>query len=970
MLKTGYVSPWQSQTFKIMSTFLLIIFLFSSTFNAEAKNVCVASHNLHGFKTSSNYHKSCLEKYGGLWMGQEHWLTNKQLSQLNQLNATFIARSGMEEAVSSGVLRGRPFGGVSIAWSRDLNHVIIPLTNYKHKRVVAVEMTTTTENIIFICAYMPFLDSRKRDLCRTETFETISMIESIIADHPNHLFIVGGDFNCEFNGNSPFDDLWDNFVTTNRFAYCDNLFTSPGYTYHHESLGQKKFNDHFLVSQQIFDNSLCFDHKVLEDGHNPSDHLPIQMTMRLEIRPRDLTENSSASVPTLCWSKISPSDISQYNNSLSESLSSSESVLNSMSCYGSAHCEAGECKVAIQNEYDRLVNSIKLADSFLPRHRKGREKHWWSSELSDLKKQSIDIQRLWQAEGRPNQGSTYHERLRVRAAYRLAIRQAQKEPKQNSWNQLHTALESCDSNRFWHSWKSLYNKNNHSYSSIVDGCTSKPAIAESFKCAFKRNSEPNNQSKVNDLNTRFASRYSDFCSQHQSECKCGSYHITLENVIDAICSIKTGKCADESGLSAEHFHNAPLALLHRLTALFNQMLIHAFVPTDFRLGFMIPIVKDSKGSHSDVSNYRGITISPVISKIFEHVLKIVFSEHLVTSAYQFGFKKNKSTSHALHCFRETIDYYIENGSRVYTSFLDASKAFDRLVHSGLFIKLMDRNIPKSLLDIIITWHDGLMCRVRWDGVFSDWFSISAGVRQGGVLSPDFYNIYVDELISILQQAGVGCHFHQIFAAAIFYADDIAVLAPSVKALQLLLDLCHTYCIEWDILLNATKTKNMMFGKGTKPSFLVKIDGSDIPWVDKWKYLGVTLQSGRSFGCCAKEKLKSFYRALNSILRIEGRSDELVRLQLLEAHCLPILTYGIEIFHIADRNDRRQLRVAYNSIFRNLFHFSYNESVTALQHGLNRPTWEELLEKRKRNFYQMCLKCYDSPLIRALASLST
>ena len=138
----------------------------------------------------------------------------------------------------------------------------------------------------------------------------------------------------------------------------------------------------------------------------------------------------------------------------------------------------------------------------------------------------------------------------------------------------------------------------------------------------------------------------------------------------------------------------------------------------------------------------------MISKIFEHVLKIVFSEHLVTSAHQFGFKKKKSTSHALHCLRETIDYYIENGSRVYTSFLDASKAFDRLVHSGLFIKMMDRNVLKAFLDVIITWHDGLMCRVRWDDVFSEWFTISAGVRQGGVLSPDFYSLYVDELIYI------------------------------------------------------------------------------------------------------------------------------------------------------------------------------------------------------------------------------
>ena len=349
-------------------------------------------------------------------------------------------------------------------------------------------------------------------------------------------------------------------------------------------------------------------------------------------------------------------------------------------------------------------------------------------------------------------------------------------------------------------------------------------------------------------------------------------------------------------------------------------------------------------------------------------MKTVFSKHLETSPYQFGFKKKKSTSHALFCLKETINYYIENGSRVYCSFLDASKAFDRLVHSGLFMKLMDRNVPKTFLDIIITWHDGLFCRVRWDGVYSEWFSISAGVRQGGVLSPDFYSIYVDELIDILKKNGIGCHMRGVFAAALFYADDMAVLAPSLKGLQRILDLCNEYCREWDILLNPKKTKNMFFGKGTAPSFCLHIESTQIPWVDKWNYLGVTLKSGPTFSCCIKEKLASFYRALNSIIRIDGRHDEIVMLRLLEAHCLPILTYGVETIHISNRDERRQLRVAYNSNFRNIFHYSYNESVTALQHALSRPTWEELTEKRVKSFVSKCKSCYDSYLILTICQL--
>ena len=167
-------------------------------------------------------------------------------------------------------------------------------------------------------------------------------------------------------------------------------------------------------------------------------------------------------------------------------------------------------------------------------------------------------------------------------------------------------------------------------------------------------------------------------------------------------------------------------------------------------------------------------------------------------------------------------------------------------------------------------------------------------------------------------------------------------------------------------MNAKKTMNMAFGRGIKTTFNVKIDNVPIPWVDSWKYLGVTLKSGPRFGCCVKEKIASFYRSINAIIRIDGQADELVRLRLLEAHCLPILTYGIEIIHVSNRDDRRQLRVAYNSIFRNLFHFSFNESVTALQHALNRPTWEELTEKRRQKFLRKCTVSFDSPLVRILA----
>ena len=207
---------------------------------------------------------------------------------------------------------------------------------------------------------------------------------------------------------------------------------------------------------------------------------------------------------------------------------------------------------------------------------------------------------------------------------------------------------------------------------------------------------------------------------------------------------------------AEHFHHAPLVFLVRLTNLFNCMLKHAYVPKQFCQGFIVPLIKDPQGNHADMGNYRGITISPIASKLFEHSLKIVFQDYLSTSEYQFGFKRNSSTVHALHCLKQTVNYYVDNGSRVFCCFLDASKAFDRVVHAGLFLKLIDRKVPLVFLDIIVSWYGDLYCRVRWGDSFSDWFFVSAGVRQGGVLSPDFYSIYVDDLVQKLRDSLKGC----------------------------------------------------------------------------------------------------------------------------------------------------------------------------------------------------------------------
>ena len=122
-------------------------------------------------------------------------------------------------------------------------------------------------------------------------------------------------------------------------------------------------------------------------------------------------------------------------------------------------------------------------------------------------------------------------------------------------------------------------------------------------------------------------------------------------------------------------------------------------------------------------------------------------------------------------------------------------------------------------------------------------------------------------------------------------------------------------------------------------------------------------SSKSFDCSITEKIKRFYRCTNSIFRIDGMSNDMVMLRLIETHCVPLLTYAIEIVNVLNRNERRQLRVAYNSVFRKIFHYRWSESVTALQGFLQGPTWEQLVERRRSGFINRLLCSTSDSLAR-------
>ena len=132
------------------------------------------------------------------------------------------------------------------------------------------------------------------------------------------------------------------------------------------------------------------------------------------------------------------------------------------------------------------------------------------------------------------------------------------------------------------------------------------------------------------------------------------------------------------------------------------------------------------------SNYRPISISTSLSKVFEHVLLSRLNPYLKTEDNQMGFKPGVSTETSVLLLKEAVQSYILNESNVFGIFLDASKAFDRINHKKLFMKLSKQGVPLSYVELLFDWYSNQRCCVRWDSIQSDYFCVTNGVQQGSL----------------------------------------------------------------------------------------------------------------------------------------------------------------------------------------------------------------------------------------------
>ena len=292
------------------------------------------------------------------------------------------------------------------------------------------------------------------------------------------------------------------------------------------------------------------------------------------------------------------------------------------------------------------------------------------------------------------------------------------------------------------------------------------------------------------------------------------------------------------------------------------------------------------------------------------------------------------------------NYYVDFRSPVAACFLDASKAFDRVNHWTLFYKLLNRGLPIPIVRLLSFWYQTQQICIKWGSVLSNCFSVSNGVRQGSLLSPKLFTLYMDDLSHQLQSCSSGCFINDVCTNHFFYADDICLLAPSASAMQGLLDVCLLYGTQHDIVFNPQKSMYLVFKrrcfKIDLPAVDLSLDRSVVPVVNEAKYLGVFLDSKLKDDCDIERQYSRLYARCNTILRKFKHCDTPVKKQLFTSFCTNF--YCMPLWSDFNEGTFRKAKVAFNNVYISLFNYDRRSSASFMFASNNVLNFEALFRK--------------------------
>ena len=545
----------------------------------------------------------------------------------------------------------------------------------------------------------------------------------------------------------------------------------------------------------------------------------------------------------------------------------------------------------------------------------------WNEHIRPLRDDSLFWHRVWKDAGSPATGALAAIMRNTRAKYHRAVKLHKRDADSFRRAMIANSISNGDSRNLWKELKKLDSARKIT-PCTVNGFSDNSDIADTFAEKYQNlyTSVPTDASDLTALRQSISDDISLFNPSDIVE-------ITVNDISKAISQLKYQKSDGIRGTDSDHFIHGSHKFKVMISLMVHSMFTHGHTPNDLLESVLTSIPKDIRGNLCADDNYRGIALCSAICKVIDIVIINKYSDKLMTSELQFAYKSQHSTSMCTTVLKEVCSYYQAKHTDVYVCMLDASKAFDRVHYGKLFSLLRQRKVPPMVTRLLLDMYTRQRMRTVWNGATSASFSVDNGVRQGGILSPILFCVYVDELLNRINKSGLGCHIGHISYSGLGYADDVSILTPSVHAMQSLIHICEDFAKEYNVIFNAKKTMCMRIGNnGNPPARVLTLYGVPLTWNRSVKHLGNVITCDLKDNDDIRFKKGIFISQVNKLNYKMSAVSGNVKGRLLQTYCCS--WYGCQTWDLFSKSVK-QMTIEWNKAVRRTLNIPYTSHTCLL-----------------------------------------
>jgi len=374
--------------------------------------------------------------------------------------------------------------------------------------------------------------------------------------------------------------------------------------------------------------------------------------------------------------------------------------------------------------------------------------------------------------------------------------------------------------------------------------------------------------------------------------------ITTKILRETISELHNGKSIGIKKLSNEHLKYCESDRLDEILAkCYSTMFNYSFVPDDFNISVIKPIIKDTSQPADAITNQRPIAISDVYSNLLEKIILKQVENTNKSPEEQFGFKKNCSCEHPVMIINEAIKLTKKRERNFYIVAIDASKAFDHVERNRLYQKLINSNVSIPVILLIIAYYNVHFIMIENGEERSELFRATNSVKQGGSLSPWLYSMYSADLLKGANDSKLGILFYKKIVSSVGFADDLMLLADSLIHAQKLIDITSKQAIKDDIEFNPLKSA-ILSNDRSKPA--INLNGVPMKYEIAMRYLGVQLDIDGNGIAHLEQRIKKSNSSLALLRSLDLFSNQLrpyTKAFLYKVYIRPLIYYGVGVFQI-------------------------------------------------------------------------